>query len=68
MMKFKMTCTCGDVMDMEAATKEEAIEKFKGMMTADAVAKHFADKHSGQPVPTMDQVHMNIAQSVVQVM
>ena len=62
-----MTCSCGDVMDMEAATKEEAIEKFKAMMTADMVAKHFAEKHVGEPVPTVDQVHMNITQSVVQV-
>ena len=68
MNKFKMTCTCGDVMDMEAATKEEAIEKFKAMMTVDMVAKHFAEKHAGQPVPSVDMVHMNIAQTVVQVM
>lgn len=68
MMKFKMTCTCGDVMEVEAANRDAAIEMFKGMMNEEAVAKHFADKHAGQPVPSMDQVHMNIAQSVAQVM
>lgn len=67
MMKFNMTCPCGDVMEVEAATRDAAIEMFKGMMDDAAVAKHFADKHAGQPVPSMDQVHMNISQSVQEV-
>lgn len=67
-MKFKMTCTCGDVMEVDAADLSGAVEMFKKMMNEEAVAKHFAEKHAGQPVPTMDQVHMNISASVTQVM
>lgn len=63
MKKYMMKCSCGDVMNMDAMTIEEAIEKFKAMMTADMVAKHFADKHAGQPIPPQDQVMMMIEQT-----
>lgn len=64
MMKFKMTCTCGDVMEVEAANREEAIVKLKGIMNDEMVAKHMAEKHSGQPVPSMDQIGMMIIQGL----
>ncbi len=51
MKKFSFKCTCGDVMTVDANTREEAIAKFKNMLTPEEVAKHFAEKHPGQPVP-----------------
>lgn len=61
-----MKCTCGDVMTVDAANKEEAVTKLKEMMSPDAVAQHFSDKHPGQPVPSQDQVGANIESSVVE--
>jgi hypothetical protein len=49
-------------MTVEAATRDEAVEKLKGMMTQDMIAKHFAEKHAGEPVPSQDQVHAMIAE------
>jgi len=62
MSKYSMTCSCGDAMTTEAATREDAVQKMKAMMTPDAVAKHMAEKHPGQPVLPVSQVHAMIDQ------
>lgn len=64
-MKFTMTCTCGDVVPMEAANREEAVGKYKTLMTEDMIAKHMAEKHPGQPLISVAQAHMMIDQGVV---
>ena len=66
MMKYSMKCTCGHVFTCDAANRDEAVAKFKGMMTPDAVQKHFAEKHPGQPVPSPEQEQANIEQAVVE--
>ena len=58
-----MTCTCGDTMPVDAENREEAVEKFKGMMTEDAIAQHCAEKHPGEPVPSKEQVDAMIDQT-----
>lgn len=63
MHKYSTTCTCGDVISVDASNVQEAVMKLKGIMNADAIAKHMADKHKGQPVPTLEQAHMLIAQT-----
>jgi hypothetical protein len=65
MNKFSMTCSCGDVLNADAATREEAVTKIQGMMTQDAINAHFAEKHAGQPVPPMADVHALIATGTV---
>ena len=55
-----MTCTCGDVMTVEAGTRDEAVNKMKGMMNEGAVTAHMAEKHAGEPVPPVSQVHQMI--------
>ena len=67
MNKYSMTCSCGDPMDVEANSKEEAVSMMKGMMTEDAIAKHFSEKHSGDTVPSVEQVHAMIDSGVHQV-
>ncbi len=67
MNKYSMTCPCGDVMEHDAASMEDAVAHFKGVMTPDAVAAHFAEKHAGQPVPPMEEIAAGIAASVKQV-
>ncbi|MGQ0568037.1 MAG: hypothetical protein ACT4P5_00695 [Armatimonadota bacterium] len=64
MSQFSMTCTCGHVMNVDAANRPEAVQKLKGVMTADAVAQHMADKHPGQPVLPVSQVHAMIERGV----
>lgn len=63
MQKYQTTCTCGDVMTVDASSKEEAVEKLKAIMNANALAMHMAEKHVGQPVPTLVQAHAMIAQT-----
>lgn len=70
-MKFSMTCTCGDVMTVDAVSREEAVQKFKDMMTEDAIKKHMEEKHwtknPSEPMPTVEQAHMMIEQTTKQV-
>jgi len=62
-----MTCTCGQEMTVDANSKEEAVEKLKGMMTEDAIAQHCAEKHPGEPVPSKEQADAMIEQNTKQV-
>lgn len=59
-----MTCSCGDVMNVEASTKTAAVNKLKKMMNEAAIKQHSADKHPGQPVMAVAQVHADIAQQL----
>lgn len=59
-----MTCTCGDVMNTEANSREEAVGKFMEMMTPEAVVAHFGEKHKGEPVPNQDQVRAGLEATV----
>ncbi len=61
---FSMTCTCGHVMKTDASTKEEAVRKIKAMMSPGAIAQHMAERHPGQPVLPVAQVHAMIEQGV----
>ncbi len=65
MMSFKMTCSCGDTMTVEAETREEAVTKFKGMMDEAGIAAHMQEKHPGQPVMSVAECHAMIDKDVV---
>lgn len=66
-----MTCTCGDVMTVDAANRDEAVQKLKVMMTEDAIKQHMTEKHwttnPSEPMPTVEQAHMMIDQTTRQV-
>ncbi len=64
MSQFSMTCTCGHVISVDASDKQDAAKQMKTMMTADAIAAHFKDKHPGQAVLPVPQVHALIDRSV----
>ena len=59
-----MTCTCGHKMETEAGSRQEAVQKIKDMMTPEAVAQHMAEKHPGEPVLSVEEVHAGIEQGV----
>lgn len=40
-----MTCTCGQVMSIDADTREEAVSKMKEMMTQEALDEHLRTYH-----------------------
>ncbi len=62
-----MTCSCGDPMAIEAGSREEAVSKMKETMTEEAIAQHMSEKHPGEPVPSVGQVHATIDSGLQQV-
>ena len=67
MQKFKMTCSCGDTMEVEAADRNDAVMQFKAMMTQEAIDAHMAEKHPGDPAMSMADCHAMIESQVVAV-
>ena len=65
MQKFSMTCSCGDVMSVDAATHEEAVAQMKGMMTQEAIAAHMQGKHPGDPMMSMADCHAMIEKDLM---
>lgn len=63
---YKMTCSCGDTMTVEGATREEAVAKLKETMNEAAIAAHMAEKHPGQPAMSVADCHAMIEKEVVQ--
>lgn len=64
MQKFSMTCSCGDVMSVDASTREEAVAQMKDMMTQEAINGHMQEKHSGSPEMTMADCHAMIEKNL----
>ena len=67
MHKFSMKCSCGDTMVMDAETREEAVGKFKAMMTQEAINAHMAEKHPADHAMSMADCHAMIEKDVMQV-
>ena len=63
-MTYTMTCSCGDVMRVEAATRAEAVVKMKALMSEGAVSAHMLQKHPGEKVPTLARAHEMIEQGL----
>jgi hypothetical protein len=63
-MKYIMTCSCGDVMKVEAGTRVEAVKNLKAMMNEKSVAEHMKQKHPGEQIPAIQQVHAMIEQDL----
>ena len=65
MASFKMTCSCGDTMTVEAGDRDEAVSKFKGMMDEVGIAAHMKEKHPGDPIISVSDCHAMIEKEVV---
>jgi hypothetical protein len=63
MTTYHMTCTCGYDVKVDAADRDEAVSKIQGIMDADAIAAHMKDRHPGEPVPPVADIHAMIAQT-----
>ncbi|OHA20323.1 MAG: hypothetical protein A2836_03025 [Candidatus Taylorbacteria bacterium RIFCSPHIGHO2_01_FULL_45_63] len=67
MKTYSMTCRCGDVMKVEAESRNEAVAKLKARMTLDEVKRHMDEKHPGEPLSSQEQIAMEIEKGVVEV-
>lgn len=70
MSKWQATCTCGDKMDpVEANSKEEAVEMMMKHMAdnPDWVQAHMAEKHAGQPAPSMEEQKASLMATAVEI-
>jgi len=54
-------------MEVEADTREAAVQMIKDKMTAEEIAKHTSEMHPGEPVPSVEEVHAQIEQQVKEV-
>lgn len=63
-----MKCTCGQVMKVEADTREEGVEKMKAMMDEKGIDDHWTAFHADgtDPKPTVEQSHMLIEQMLTE--
>ncbi len=51
-------------MTVDAGNHGEAVSKFKAMMTEGAIKAHMAEKHPGQPAPTVEQNNALLEQMI----
>ncbi len=51
-------------MQVEAGNKGEATAKLKNMMDETTIQMHYDEKHPGEDVPTVHEVHQMIEQNV----
>jgi hypothetical protein len=62
--EYSMTCSCGDEMKVDADSRKEAIMILQDMMTENAIISHMAEKHPGEPVPSVKEIHELISESL----
>ena len=65
MTTYQMTCACGDTMKVDSPTREQAVSQLKTMMNESAVTAHMKEKHPGQPMIPVSQVHATIEKTLV---
>lgn len=65
MQKYKMTCSCGDTMTVEAVDRDGAVAQFKGMMNELSIKAHMDEKHPGKPMISVADCHAQIERDVV---
>jgi len=67
-MKYSMTCTCGHEMSVEAENREEAVMKMQEMMTPEAIAAHWSEKHMGEDMqPSKEEMDAMIEEKLMEV-
>ncbi|MGE5042342.1 MAG: hypothetical protein ACM3IJ_05585 [Candidatus Levyibacteriota bacterium] len=65
-MKYSIICTCGDLISVDAQTRDEAVERMEEMMTPEAIDAHFADNHPGEIPPSKEEMGIMIEQQLMQ--
>ena len=65
MSAFQMTCWCGHQIKVDAEDRQEAVSKIQGIMNENAIAAHMKEKHLGEPVPPLADIHRTIDSQTV---
>ena len=63
-MTYSMTCSCGDVLTVKGRTRAKAVRHMKALLSEPKLYEHLAQKHIGDSVPTIQQVHAIIEESL----
>jgi hypothetical protein len=63
-MKYSLSCSCGDIMTIRGWTRAKAVRSMKAAMSETTLYEHMAQKHIGEAVPTIQQVHAAIEQNI----
>jgi hypothetical protein len=63
-MRYSMTCSCGDEITARARTREKAVKKMKVLLNEAKVYEHMAQKHMRDIVPSIEHVHEVIEQNL----
>ena len=65
MANFSLTCSCGEVMNLDAANRDAAVDMFRAGMTQQALDDHFKQHHQpSEQKPKLEQAHAMIGQMV----
>ena len=67
MNEYSMTCSCGEVISVDAKSREDAISMLKDKMNEEAIINHISESHSGESAPTLQEVHSIIDKTTQQV-
>jgi hypothetical protein len=67
MATWEMTCTCGDKVQGEGETAEEAVDAVYASWTPEVAAQHIADKHQGEVIPSQEEARAGFIASAVMV-
>ncbi len=62
---YVMTCSCSDQLRIDADSREEAVGKLRNMMDEYTIETHFMEKHPGEPIPTVHEMHQMIEQNTM---
>jgi len=63
---YSMTCSCGQRISVDAENREDAVRQIKNIMDEDTIEVHMREKHPGEPLPTVHEVHQMIEQNTVE--
>jgi len=55
-MNYRMQLPCGHAIYRGAASQDEAIEKFRQLLTQEMVDEHYAKNHARDQRPSLDEV------------
>lgn len=65
-MKYSFTCTCGHTISVDANSRDEAVQKIKDMITPDFISAHMSEKHPGEAVPSVEDMHKMVDEKVTE--
>jgi hypothetical protein len=54
---YSITCTCGEKMQVEADTREEAVMELKRSIDELSLANHAAERHPADDAPTIEEMY-----------